>query len=58
MSVVFWQDNVVSYAMCHIILVNAIISVIVALGFSPNQRRLMLFHHDSDNFLGLNFSIS
>ena len=43
MSVTLWQDNVVSYAMCHIILVNAVTSVIVALGFSPNQRRFMLF---------------
>jgi hypothetical protein len=42
MSVMFWQDTI-SYAMCHINLVNAVISVIVALGFSPNQRRLMLF---------------
>jgi len=57
MSVMLLQDYV-SYAMCHINLVNAVISVIVALGFSPIQRRLMLFNHDSDNFLGLNPSIS
>jgi len=58
MSVMLWQDNVVSYVICHIDLMNAVISVIVALGFSPNQRRLMLFHHDSGNFLGLNPSIT
>ena len=31
------------YVMCHINLVNAVISVIVALDFLTNQRRLMLF---------------